>query len=356
MLDRTLVRIPSLDGLRAISITLVIVGHVLGDYKIPFIGSFGLAVLGVRVFFVISGYLITKILLREMEALGRVGLPRFYLRRTLRLFPAFLAYALVIIVLAHFDVVALKSGDVLAAFTYTMNYHRDRAWSLGHFWSLAVEEQFYFVWPALLAALGAARGIRFAALYVLAAPLIRIGSWFVFPESRDGIGETFPTTADAIAIGCVLAGVRPWLEQVPAYLRFQKSWAFLLVPIVAVLSTRLVSHPMPDMLGGQTLANVCVAMIIDWCVRFPEGGVGRLLNAQPLVVIGVGSYSLYLWQQLFLDPRAHHWFNAFPVNVILASLMAVGSYRLIEQPVMSMRSRSEELRMRAREPTIPPPE
>ena len=353
MLDRTLLRIPSLDGLRAISITLVIVGHVLG-LKIPFF--IGLAALGVRVFFVISGYLITKILLREIEALGRIPLPRFYLRRTLRLFPAFFAYALVIIVLAHFGVVELKSGDVLSAFTYTMNYHRVRAWSLGHFWSLAVEEQFYFVWPALLVALGGTRGIRFAALYVLAAPLIRIGSWYVFPGSRAGIGETFPTTADAIAIGCVLAGVRPWLEQQPGYLRFQKSGAFALVPVVAVLTTRLDSHPLPDMLFGQTLANVCVAMVIDWCVRFPEGSVGRLLNAPPLVVVGVGSYSLYLWQQLFLNPRSNLWFNAFPANVILASLMAVASYRLIEKPVMTLRSHWEGLRMRAREPTIPPPE
>jgi peptidoglycan/LPS O-acetylase OafA/YrhL len=336
-------RIPSLDGLRAISITLVLIAHLTGTRGYPFhtTGPFALGELGVRVFFVISGYLITSILLAEQRKRGRISLAKFYFRRVLRLFPAFYTYIAVVVALSAMGLAALRPWDVTCALGYAMNYHRDRGWVFGHCWSLSVEEQFYFIWPVTLGALGAKRGLRLAAACVLLAPVVRVAEWHFFPEWRDGIGETFPTIADAIGSGCVLAGVRTWLHEQPSYGAFQRSWAFVLVPCVVVFANAMESHPSIDLLVGQTVMNLGIALCVDWCMRYDETWVGRVLNARPLVVVGVGSYSIYLWQQLFLDRHSDAWPCAFPVNVALVAVVATASYRLVEKPLLTLRERWE---------------
>src|SRR3990172_3820880 len=127
-------RIPSLDGLRAISIMLVIVSHLVHIESFPlpkaidprWLGSLG--PLGVRVFFVISGFLITSLLLRELETNKSINLGKFYLRRTLRIFPPYYFFVLVMIALNKLDWVELSSKDVFHAFTYTINYFPQRSW------------------------------------------------------------------------------------------------------------------------------------------------------------------------------------------------------------------------------------
>jgi peptidoglycan/LPS O-acetylase OafA/YrhL len=156
-------RIPTLDGFRAISIGLVALYHLFrtrGFPSPPVLAPWmrWLGELGVRVFFVISGYLITGLLLRELRATGKIAIGRFYFRRALRLFPAFYAFLLVVAVLEGAGVIALNPGDLRSAATYTMNYHANPSWWLIHCWSLSVEEQFYLVWPATLALLGHAAG------------------------------------------------------------------------------------------------------------------------------------------------------------------------------------------------------
>ena len=146
-------RIPSLDGLRAISILFVLFSHAVGTHHFLAEGQvgplLGLGELGVRVFFVISGYLITTLLLEETARYGRIDLGRFYLRRTMRIFPAFYAFVLALIVLEAVGLIALNPGDKLHALTYTSNYDPDRSWYVGHTWSLAVEEHFYLLFPLL---------------------------------------------------------------------------------------------------------------------------------------------------------------------------------------------------------------
>src|SRR6185503_4239118 len=153
-------RIASLDGLRGISILMVLFGHLTGTRNfLP--REFGritgdLGNLGVRVFFIISGYLITSLLFHEIEKRGRVDLKGFYIRRVFRIFPAFYAYLAVIGAAAALGLVHLGRWDAVAAATYTVNYVPDRAWVVGHIWSLSVEEQFYLLWPATLLLLPAA--------------------------------------------------------------------------------------------------------------------------------------------------------------------------------------------------------
>ncbi len=205
-------RIPGLDGLRAISIILVLGGHLAGTrncYSAALYGKFGdLANLGVRVFFVISGYLITTLLLKEYAKTQTVSLKNFYIRRTLRIFPAFYTFLLAMTFVQAWGLISLKSGDLLHAFTYTTNYHYDSSWWIGHTWSLSVEEQFYLLWPALLLLLGIRRGLFAAGALVFMAPVVRIAVWYLWPAQRAGIGWSFPTIADTIATGCLLAGTR----------------------------------------------------------------------------------------------------------------------------------------------------
>ena len=139
-------RIPSLDGLRAISITLVLVAHLAGTRNFPLseaTGNFwGLGEFGVRVFFVISGFLITGLLMQELAQEGRIRLGRFYLRRTLRIFPPYYTLLAALGLASVFGAVTLAPHDLLHGATYTSNYYLGRSWFLGHSWSLSVEEQF----------------------------------------------------------------------------------------------------------------------------------------------------------------------------------------------------------------------
>src|SRR5215831_9782405 len=168
-------RIPSLDGLRAISILLVVAGHSFDEGRSPLLFElFGhLGNYGVRIFFIISGFLITTLLLKEYTKTETISLRSFYLRRALRIFPAFYVYVAVICILAVLGVVSLLRGDVLHAVTYTMNYHTTRGWYLNHIWSLSVEEQFYLIWPAALLFAGPGRAPRIALATVILAPFIR---------------------------------------------------------------------------------------------------------------------------------------------------------------------------------------
>jgi len=345
-------RIPSLDGLRALSIGLVLVAHLTGTRGFPSVAELGhwqLGNLGVRVFFVISGFLITSLLLEESDRTGAISLGQFYVRRIFRIFPAFYMFLVVLFALDATHVIALQPGDLLAGATYTTNYHHERSWYAGHLWSLSVEEQFYLVWPAILVFAGTRTGLRLAVVVVLLAPALRIAMGFV-PSLRVGIGETFPTVADALATGCVLAGIRPWLARSARWGRFLASWAFWLVPLAVALSARNPSAKL-DWLVGQTVMNVGVALIIERTIRTPGDVLGRLLNARPLVFIGTLSYSLYLWQQLFLNRHGSADLQRFPINVILVAVAALVSFYLVERPFLRLRVRLERwLRARRARP------
>ncbi len=137
-------RIPSLDGLRAISISLVILSHLVKWKHISLgpLGSYG--DLGVHVFFVLSGYLITNLLLREHERTSNISLEDFYIRRAYRIFPAALVFLAVVIVLYWNE---MRSYHIAAALFYVANMDIARPWIFGHLLSLINEEQFYFLWP-----------------------------------------------------------------------------------------------------------------------------------------------------------------------------------------------------------------
>lgn len=335
-------RIPSLDGLRAVSIGLVMFAHLCGTHRFLPVKTLGftsdLGNLGVRVFFVISGYLITGLLLKELDRTGEISLRQFYARRTLRIFPAAFAFLLAVALLQ----LPLKPGDMLHAVTYTSNYHPNHAWTLGHLWSLSVEEQFYLLWPTVLVFFGRKNGLLAALFAVAAAPVLRTADFYIFAVPPNMIGPEFQTAMDAIAVGCLLAGAQRFLSGSPRYLAALRSpWTLLLIPLAIGLNFGAL-YPRVWLPLGISALNVVIAIVIDRFVRFPVG----LLNHRAMVWIGVRSYSLYLWQQVFLNRSAASWWTAFPANLLLAVVAAMASYSLIEQPFLAMRGRVSRLRLK----------
>jgi len=336
--------IPSLNGLRALSIYCVLQGHLYhtrgfflsgentwgGDYGI----------LGVRFFFVISGFLITTLLIRELKETNTISLKNFYIRRIFRIFPAAFFYIGAIALLNYCQLITLKDNDLIHAVTYTINYHRPRSWYVGHLWSLSVEEQFYLIWPLMMLLLGFRRSMILAVLVILATPAIRSGVYLLLPGSREGIGETFPTIMDTIATGCLLSGIRNTLSKNKIYEAFLSSPFFILVPL-AIFPLNNFSKEYPS-LGypvGETVLNLLIALCIDWCITHSKSAVGRFLNSKPLNFIGVLSYSLYLWQQLFINKRLEHQVFVFPVNILLTFACALISYYFVEKYFLSQRER-----------------
>ena len=350
MATRSAERIPSLDGLRAISITLVLIGHLAGTRGFPLSAATGnfwaLGELGVHVFFVISGFLITGLLLDELARTSRIRLGRFYFRRTLRIFPPYYTLLFALVAAQAAGWIALRPGDTWHALTYTSNYDAARSWSIGHTWSLAVEEQFYLLWPATVVLLGVRRGMLAAALVVVLTPIIRVAELHMLPSMVDGIGHRFETVADAIAIGCVLAGARERLHQSRHYMAALSSPLFIVVPLVGLAGNLTGDHAHVSFLMGRSLANLGTVLCLDWCVTFPDGRVGRILNAAPLVFVGWMSYSLYLWQQPFLNRASDAIVNTFPLNITLACAGALASYYLVERPSLQLRRWIESWHMR----------
>jgi peptidoglycan/LPS O-acetylase OafA/YrhL len=331
-------RIPSLDGLRAVSILLVLLGHVGGTRGLPRLnlGVGDYAHLGVIVFFVISGFLITGLLLSETAKSGRVSLKLFYARRALRLFPACYAYIGCVSVLSLAGIVPLRALDFWHAVTYTINHVTKPSWVVGHLWSLSLEEQFYLLWPCAFVALQPLRAPWAAATVVLLAPVARIAAWFIGDPYRDL--ELFPLVADSLAVGCLLAMMSGWLEGQKWYLQLFRPACSLGILAIILLTNRHRSYA-PVWIFGTSVINIGLAILVHRSVYSSGDWVGRMLNWRPIAFVGVLSYSLYLWQQLFLNRNSSAWVNAFPQNLALAFAAALGSYLLLEQPLFKLRHR-----------------
>lgn len=349
-------QIPSLDGLRGTAIGLVIFGHACATHLAPafldrpFLTSLGNV--GVRLFFVISGFLITTLLMRDIEQHGQIRLTTFYVRRTLRIFPAVFFYIGVIWLLHLAGVIDLtyKLGsrqyvesavpDLIHAITFTQNYNHDYNWYFNHLWSLSVEEQFYLLWPFTLFFLRARRSFIVGLIILLAAPAIR-GAMFLFGSGPEiAMSREFQAVADALATGCVFALMHNRLSENASYVRFIRRWA---IPVAIVLvacgyGIALVSRPLAYVFGG-TFANIGMVLLLQNIIRHPENFVGRICNFKLLAWIGVLSYSLYLWQQPFLYFGSTAWVCSFPQNIFFSFAAAIASYFVIEKPFLRLKER-----------------
>jgi len=336
----TAARLSSLDGLRAISIALVIVGHLSGTtgfgYRDFGIGDY--AHLGVVVFFVISGFLITSLLMSEHDANGCVSLKLFYARRFLRIFPASYTYLTVVSLLSLWGMIHLKAPDLWHAFTYTVNYQSGRSWQIGHLWSLSVEEQFYLLWPFAFVALGTRRATWAAVGVIFLAIFARAVNRLFFVGTPYFDLEMFPMVADSLAVGCLLARLRGWLEGQRWYARLLQPGPSLLLLGLIFLLNRYQAYTVVNVFG-MTLVNLAIAVLIHRSIYHSNDRMGWFLNWKPVAFVGVLSYSLYLWQQLFLNRYSASWMNVFPQNLVLAVAASLVSYFIIERPLLGLRHR-----------------
>jgi peptidoglycan/LPS O-acetylase OafA/YrhL len=344
--------IPSLDGMRAISIALVLIGHsneiVSRFTKIPQGCLLALAHTGVMVFFVISGFLITNLLMKECNATGDIRLKRFYLRRAFRIFPPFYVYLGIIFLLTLVGVFHAALQTFLAAALYSTNYYvgRDAGFiGVQHIWSLSIEEQFYLLWPALLLWLGRRKSISLALVILLVSPLVRAITYqFLAPQNRAMVDRMFHSSMDTIMFGCLLALLwrserflklaRPLIADRTGSLLMGVAVVFLLV-LDPVLNLRYRGGY--HLLAGMTLQGLAISAILLRVVHRPEKLSGRLLNVGAVRHIGIISYSLYLWQNIIIG----EWQRFFPFDLLALLAVAEASYWLVERPALRLRDRIE---------------
>jgi peptidoglycan/LPS O-acetylase OafA/YrhL len=344
--------LPQLDGLRALAVLAVMLFHANVSWAK---GGF----LGVDVFFVLSGFLITRLLLEEQLVTRALALGRFYLRRVLRLYPALIAVSIACLIYAWVwlphDQAVQALRDVLATATYHMNWiqaldrHPPFFGLLDHAWSLSIEEQFYVVWPLALLlafrvggtrAVGMVAGIGAAASALWRVILLQGGA----TTTRVYFG--LDTHADGLLIGCVLACLtvaRPSMRRTserPAW-RFAGPVGLVLITI-AMATVALHSRALYDW-GYLVFVVVTAIVVLD---LYAGGETSRVLHFGPAVAVGRISYGLYLWHwpvYLVLNAGRIHW--AFvPLTLLrlaVSGAIAVLSYVLVEQPFLRLKRRME---------------
>ena len=339
-------RIPSLDGLRAVSIGFVLFGHnqkahpwaITPGFR-PLLEMVSNADLGVSIFFVISGFLITTLLAREFEAAGGISLRDFYIRRIFRIVPAYYTFLLVVWSLTCVGVLAVPSDALRSSFLFLRNYvtpvEHSTDWYTAHCWSLSVEEQFYLFWPICLAVLGRRRGVWLSSGLIILAPLSRIATYVLWPDMRPEMNYLLHTRVDTLMWGCLAALLFDSLS-----FRAVRQRAYQIrIPLIAAFFLALASPWLRQKYQGVYLLTVgygiegaCITVVMLWAIDRPAGLVGRALNYRPVMHLGAISYSVYLWQQLFT-------FCATPIFFAATFLAAEGSYWLIEKPFLAWRGR-----------------
>jgi peptidoglycan/LPS O-acetylase OafA/YrhL len=334
--------VPEFDGLRGLACALVVAFHVSLE-GVP--GGW----IGVDLFFVLSGYLITSILLREYEREGRMSLARFYFRRVLRLTPALLFLLGVYSIAPPFNRQPGHLMPVLYSILYIMNwissFGLDRPQLLGHTWSLGVEEQFYLIWPILLVfILGSFSKRRSLLIVTILIALVLI--WRVFlvrhGATRVRTSYGFDTRVDTILIGCVLA---IWLRNAAPGNQVIK-WVARSSPILVmslVMLTFTLDWSSAAMNSfGFTLLGVWGAAIIVAVVTPGPNLLKTILNWRPLIALGGISYGVYLWHfpilhvlDGYLQDPISLFFGTGVASIGIAAL----SYHVIEKPFLRLKLR-----------------
>jgi peptidoglycan/LPS O-acetylase OafA/YrhL len=337
--------IPALNGVRAIAVLCVVLYHA----GLPAPGGFG-----VLIFFVLSGFLITWLLLKEFQKTGDLSFRKFYARRSLRIFPAFYAYSafvLGLLIVTHRRIVI---SQAVASLLYLNDYYQailgDPNTGFSHTWSLAVEEQFYLVWaPALLVLLRSRK--------VLPTLVTAIGTLWAYRlilvlcgVNQGYIYEAFDTRADHLLTGCLLA-----------FLLFERKWARLFQVacrpwfICAVIIILVVMNAGEFRFGtlyrdtvAFTIEPMLVAILIPGLIYSSATFAGRILESAAISGMGRISYSMYLYQQIVISP-VEKLLHAQPVllqavaSVAATVAAALFSYHVIERPFLKLKSRFQSV-------------
>jgi len=341
---------PELDGLRAVAVLAVVAYHFWGDT--PLLGrsrswspSLGGGFLGVALFFVLSGFLITRLLIEEHRDAGRISIAAFYARRVARLLPA-----LALVLLVAWAWVGLRSDrswseislGVIGSATYSANWMlvagRDLE-PLGHTWSLSVEEQFYIVWPLVVIAFGGiVRRLRLVAVGVLAVSALGMaGRSFAGVATNTLLFSTDTRGALSLMAGCVLALWLPTTISSNSALRTVRIVAGVAGAVLAWLVLVSGTNSTFMVRGGFVIAAGAIVAVVIGSLNLP--GPRRALSVAPLVWLGRLSYGLYLWHKLvyayLVDVTGSRLTGSvYNAACVLVSVgIAAVSYTFVEMPV-----------------------
>ena len=346
--------LPTLDGWRALAIGLVLLAHGSESMQLVFQSDWlahsatfkKLGLLGVQLFFGLSGFLITSKLIEEENRRGQVSLRSFYIRRAFRILPASVFFLAVVGVLALNGVLDVSLGRWLSTLLFAANYTQaEHSWYLGHFWSLAVEEHFYFLWPAAFLLLKMVR--RRLALVLAMAILIALWRALDFKLQISGSspavfwGRT-DIQADGILWGVLTAllfGDAVFKKRLQQWYAHPLGWPVLLAALLLIEALPSGNWKLDFAL--ISLKAMLIPLLILGTVVQDKRLTSRLLESAPLRLVGRLSYSLYLWQQLFLvwsDERVAGlaWVQVFPYNLIAVFVCASLSLLLIENPLIAL--------------------
>jgi peptidoglycan/LPS O-acetylase OafA/YrhL len=338
-------RLPALDGLRAIAVFTVIIYH-FGFDSVP--GD-----LGVSAFFVLSGFLITWLLLKEYDRTGQISIRQFYMRRLLRIAPAY--YGFLFLVYAeeqlrgyHWDLSLLLSGLFYVVNYYNaFNGHPDTA--IAHAWSLGVEQQFYLLWPLILCV--CVRKKPPIAVWLISGLILLVASWRSFLYV--GLGVTpayvynaFETRLDCLAVGCLVAVCGPW----PKFQSFVSALSRLAVLPICTLALLFYSR-----VGGSdayhysigfTVDSILLALFMLQLLILGQGGVWSWINHPVMVYLGVISYSLYLYHLIALGISSRFGTLPLPIGFVFGLFACIvsasGSYWFIERPFLLLKGRLQK--------------
>jgi peptidoglycan/LPS O-acetylase OafA/YrhL len=345
-----------LDGLRGVAILLVLAFHLN-----LLSGGF----LGVDIFFVLSGFLITALLAEEWQRHGSISLQGFYLRRGLRLLPAFLTLLLILALsslwLPSVEAARARRSEVIVAGCYIANWpmlHRTAMTLLGHTWSLSVEEQFYLLWPMLLyGMLRLKMSHRQIILFVGAAILVAAAHRMVLyqfhpipaPEKAAYVMRLYmglDSRADTLLVGCLVGLLAAW-QRLPRSQRFVRRVglaSLVSVPFLSYLAVNRFLDHAQYYRGLFTAVALMVAVIIVRLLSGPSRLASLVLESRPLVFVGRVSYGLYLFHfpiLYWLRPVGLGWrYPAATLLVVgLTAATALISYYCIERPCLGLKDR-----------------
>jgi peptidoglycan/LPS O-acetylase OafA/YrhL len=340
--------IPSLDGIRGIAVSLVFLAHSGLEKLVP--GG-----LGVTIFFVLSGYLISTLMIEEYRAAGSISLRRFYLRRLLRLMPPLLLVVAAAWLLSSLSLIGggFSLSGLLSVVFYGANYYfiahdfQGVPAGLGVMWSLAVEEHFYLLYPPLaIALLGAARPRLSAAVLSTLCLLVLVRRcWLAShgaPESY--LNMASDTRADAILVGCLMALLRnPWPRQAGVS-EHKRNWPIAAACMAALLLSLAVRDDFFRATFRYTLQCLAIAPLIYLAVTNADHVAYRWLSSKPMIYLGSISYSVYLSHQVILYLVAKQWplstwTESTLASAVLTLAIAAALRRWIEQPCAALRRR-----------------
>jgi|tagenome__1003787_1003787.scaffolds.fasta_scaffold20908340_2 peptidoglycan/LPS O-acetylase OafA/YrhL len=332
-----------MDGLRALAVLAVMAFHTSPAAH----GGFA----GVDIFFVISGYLITMLLLREWSRTGGVDLRTFYLKRVLRLGPALVVMLVLAVPLAFTTLSSTVHVPgwlaIVAVLLYVANWVNVAVpggiGPLTHTWSLSIEEQFYLIWPLLLIAVLSRRGRPPARTLAAAIAVVAVARWICW-DSTHGQWLYYATSShcDGLLIGSLLAVLlarRPEHAPVPGW-SMPVAWAGL-AGIAALIATLRIFHD-AAFEYGLLLVAVCTAMVVQHLATATTGPLVRALSFRPLAAIGVASYGLYLYHFPVFQAVQHQGYPHLEQHILeigITAVIATFSWFVVEKPALRLKDR-----------------